>query len=76
MMLLYIIIKKKIDKIIQSANSNNTKFIQLYTHPQFNNQQFTQSKLINEECRLYNMIPQWGNSCLFNSYRSNHTNIK
>lgn len=48
-----------IDSLIESANLNNTNYIQLYTNPKFIN---TQRKATCIKENLYKMIPQWHTS--------------
>jgi GR25 family glycosyltransferase involved in LPS biosynthesis len=52
--------QEKINSIVKVANSNNSKFIQLYTHPGFNQTQYSDKFLVDNDTQLYKMIPQWG----------------
>jgi len=49
--------EKKIEHIINKAIENNSEYIQLYTHYQFEEYQKTKKRI---DDNLYHMVEQWG----------------
>jgi len=60
---------EKVNHIIKKADENESHYIQLYTHPQFENDQQKTEKI---DENLFKLIPQWGAV----AYLINKTGIK
>ena len=50
----------KIKTMIDFADSRESKYIQLYTHPRFNSVQYSSNRCLDTKSGLFTMIPQWG----------------